>query len=288
MSVEIDHPGKLLFPDCGLTKAGLADYLVRVAEFMLPHLRDRPLTLRRFPDGIEAEGFFQKNVSPHFPDWIARVTVARKAGGSVTHVLAHDVDTLRYLADQAAIELHVWLARHDRPEHPDRLIFDLDPPDDDFAAVVAAARALRDELEAAGLAAFVMTTGSSGLHVVAPLDRSADFERVRGYAERLAERLAQAQPARFTTAQRKSKRGGRVYLDVMRNAYAQTGVAPYSVRAKPGAPVATPLDWDELGGRDMHPQRFRVDNIFRRLAQKTCPWAAIDRHARALPEAPPR
>jgi len=272
---------KILFPGDGLTKGDLIDYYARIAPHMLPHLRDRPLTLRRFPDGIGETGFFQKAAGEHYPDWIPRATVA-KAGGTVTHPLCADRDDLRYLADQAAIELHVWLARLDRPHHPDRLVFDLDPPGDDFAPVVHAARALRSHLDDLGLAAFVMTTGSRGLHVTLPLDRGADCDRVRAFAHGLAARMADESPDAFTVAQRKAERGDRVYLDVMRNAYAQTGVAPYSVRAKPGAPVATPLAWRELDDPRLHPRRYHLRNIFRRLGQRDCPWRDIDRHAQSL------
>lgn len=284
MSLPVGKPDKVLFPDEGLTKAGLADYYERILPEMLPQLRDRPLTLHRFPDGIDGEGFFQKEASDHFPDWIDRVDVERKQGGRVTHVLVHRssgaADTLRYLVDQGTIELHVWLARQDEPQQPDRMIFDLDPPDDGFGKAIDGARALRERLSERNLVPFVMTTGSSGLHVVAPLRRSPGFDAVRDLASEVAEELARDHPRQFTTEQRKDKRGGRLYLDIMRNAYAQSGIAPYSVRAKPGAPVAAPLEWDELGRKDIHPQRYGTGNIFRRLAQRTCPWQDIEQHKR--------
>lgn len=276
------HRDKLFFPADGLTKGDLIDYYGRIAPSMLPHLRDRPLTLHRFPDGIGEEGFFQKSVSEHFPDWLPRTTVA-KEGGTVTHALCRGSRDLRYLADQATITFHAWLARLDRPHHPDRLIFDLDPPGENFAAVVHAARAIKARLDELELTAFVMTTGSRGLHVTLPLDRSADFDTVRGFAREIAAGLVENEPDAFTIAQRKAKRGDRVYLDVMRNAYAQTGVAPYSVRAKPGAPIATPLEWRELGDSRLHPRRYHLGNIFRRLGRRDCPWRDIDRHAQSLP-----
>lgn len=283
MTVGVDKPDKPLFPDAGLTKAGLANYYARIAPVMLDHLRGRPLTLHRFPDGIDGVAFFQKDMPEHFPDWIARAIVDRKEGGEITHVLAQDADTLRFLVDQGAIVLHVWPSRYDRPRHPDRLIFDLDPSDNNWSPVVMAARRLRKALSGDGLEPFVMTSGSSGLHVVAPLDRSAAFHSVRDYAKRVAARLADQRPRELTTEQRKCKRGQRIYLDVARNAYAQTAVAPYSVRAIPGAPVATPLAWHELSNPDLHPQRYGVANIFRRLAQRDCPWLDIDQYQRPLP-----
>ena len=284
MSIEIDNADKVFYPDAGYTKGDLADYYRRIAAQMLPLIENRPLTLHRFPDGIDGVNFIQKSVQDHYPDWIERVTVD-KEDGQITHALAADADTLAWLVDQGTIAFHVWLSRADKPHHPDRLIFDLDPPGDDFDQVIKAARCVRERLDALGLSSFVMTTGSSGLHVVVPLDRSADFDTVRDFAERVAEQLADEHPDDFTTAHRKNKRQGRLYLDIRRNAYAQTGIAPYSLRAKPGAPIATPLDWDELGDAKIGPRRFHLGNIFRRLAQRDCPWADIDRHAQSLTRA---
>ncbi len=287
---QIGKPDKVFFPDSGLTKADLADYYRRIAEVMLPLIKGRPLTLHRFPDGIDGVNFIQKNVPEYFPDWIARTTVD-KDDGTVTHALAEDADTLTYLVDQGTIAFHVWLSREDKPQHPDRLIFDLDPPGDtgsQFAQVVEAAQAVHEMLDTLGLISFVMTTGASGLHVVVPLNRRERFDTVRDFAQGVARRIAASQPKAFTTEQRKNKRAGRVYLDVQRNAYGQTGIAPYSVRAKPGAPIATPLVWDELGDAGLHSQRYRIDNIFRRLAQRDCPWADIDRDRQSVQAAAKR
>lgn len=289
MTVQLDNIDKVFFPDIELTKGGLADYYRRIAPVMLPHARDRPVTLNRFPDGIDGVHFIQKAVQAHYPDWLARVTVA-KEDGELVQPLVNSADALVYLVGQGAIAFHVTLSRYDRPEQPDRLIFDLDPPDHggevgDFTPVVAAARAVRDALEAVELTSFVMTSGSSGLHVTVPLDRSADFDTVREFAQAIAERVAAAQPDEFTTAHAKSKRGGRLYLDTRRNAVNQTAIAPYSVRPKPGAPIATPLDWDELSDRNIGPRRYHVGNIFRRLAQRDCPWADIARHGQSASRA---
>lgn len=278
--IEISHPDKLLFPDAGITKGDLADYYRRIAKTMLPHIEDRPLTLHRFPDGIGAKGFYQQNVSDYFPDWIARVRLP-KEDGEVEHCLCNDAATLVYLAGQACISLHAWLARAEHPRRPDRMIFDLDPPGEDFELVRFAARTIRETLADVGLAGFVMTTGSRGLHVTVPLDASADFEASRSFARRIAGLAAARAPDRLTTEQRKNKRGGRLYLDTMRNAYGQTGVAPYAVRAKPGAPVATPLEWSELDGK-LRADKYRIGNVFRRLARKKDPWRGIGRHAASL------
>jgi bifunctional non-homologous end joining protein LigD len=186
--------------------------------------------------------------------------------------------------DQGLVTPHIWLSRADKLHRPDKLIFDLDPPGSDFEPVRAAAQALHDLLPELGLAPFVMTTGSRGAHVVAPLDRSADFDVVRSFAKDVSQVLAQRYPDRLTVETRKAKRQGRLFLDTLRNAYGQNSVAPYGVRAKPGAPVATPIDWDELSDPDLHSQSYTVKNIFRRLGQKEDPWKGYMRHARSLRE----
>jgi bifunctional non-homologous end joining protein LigD len=279
--VELSHPGKVLFPDDGLTKGDLVDYYRRIAEVALPHWRDRPLTMHRFPDGIGEEGFFQKNMPDHFPGWIDRAEMP-KEGGSVTHVVANNAATLVYLANQGCITAHLGLSRTDRPDRPDQMIFDLDPSDDDFAKVQQAAAWLREVLDELELPSFVKTTGSRGLHVLVPLDRSADFDTMREVARGLAEHLAARHPDALTVAQRKNARGTRVFIDYLRNAYGQTAVAPYSVRARPGAPVATPVTWDAALASGLSPRQYTIKNIFRRLGQTDDPWAGIGGSAVSL------
>lgn len=284
-TVEISNRDKVFFPEAGITKGDLVDYYRRAAAFVLPHARDRLVAMHRFPDGIDGQGFFHKDVPDHFPAWIRSERV-EKAGGHLRQLVIDDAATLVYIADQGCITPHVWLSRADRIDHPDRMVFDLDPPGDDaratFDAVRWTARRLRELLEELGLAAFVMTSGSMGLHLHVPLDRETDFDGVRAFATDAADLLVARHPERLTREQRKAKRGERVYLDVMRNAYAQTTVAPYAVRARAGAPVATPLSWDELGRADLHPRRYGLGNLFRRMAQKDDPWKAMDRHATGL------
>jgi bifunctional non-homologous end joining protein LigD len=281
LRVEVSRPRKLLFPDDGVTKGDLAHYYERVAEYMLPHVKGRPVSMQRFPDGIGGYGFFHKDVPDHFPDWIRRVQVDKR-GGTVTHAVIWDADTLVYLADQGTITPHVWLSRMDRVRRPDRLVVDLDPSVPDFAAVRRAARAAGGLLEELGLAPFAMATGSRGLHVWTPLRREADFDEVKAFARDAARLLASRHPDELTTEARKAKRGDRILLDVARNAYAQTAVPPYAVRARAGAPVATPLEWKELSDSRLRPDRFTVRNLFRRLASKGDPWAEMGSHARGL------
>ena len=283
--VEITDPDKVLFPDDGITKHGLVDYYLHVAETMLPYLAGRPLSMQRFPNGIDGEGFYQKEVPAYFPAWIERVQVTVEGEGRAQpQVVCGDAATLAYLANQACITPHVWLSRADSLHNPDRLIFDLDPPGDDFEAARAAARALRGVLDEVGLTAWVMTTGSRGLHLWVPLDRSADYDAVHAFARDLAGVLAEREPQRLTVEVRKNQRKGRLFLDYLRNSYAQTSVAPYAVRAKAGAPVATPLDWDELDDGALHSQTYTMVNLFRRLGQRDDPWKGIMRHARSLEE----
>ena len=272
--VEVSNPGKVLFPDAGITKLDLARYYARIAGIALPHYRDRPLTMQRFPDGIETEGFFQKEVPDYFPEWIDRVELPKK-GGTVTHVLANEPAVLVYLADQGCITPHLALARSDEPERPDRLVFDLDPSDGDFGKVQEVARAVKQALDERDLPSFVATTGSRGLHIVLALDASVHVDALRPFARGLAEHVARKHPELATTEQRKDRRGDRVLIDTFRTAYGQTAVAPYAVRARRGAPVATPLRWDEAFASDMTPDRYDIGSIFRRLGQMTDPWARL-------------
>jgi bifunctional non-homologous end joining protein LigD len=280
-TVETTNTDKIFFPGKGLTKGDLVEYYEKIAGAMLPHLKGRPLSMHRFPDGIEGKDFFQQEAPDYFPDWIETVTV-RKEEGEITHVICRNAATLVYLADQACVACHVWLGTADRIDRPDRIVVDLDPPGDDFTPVRKIALLLRDLIEELGLTPFVTTTGSRGLHVTVPLDRSSGFDEAREFAQGLAKLAEKRKPGEATTAQRKEKRGGKVFLDTNRNAYAQTAVAPYSVRAKPGAPVAAPLDWDEVADSGLSPQKYHIGNIFRRLSRKGDPWKGLQRHAKSL------
>jgi bifunctional non-homologous end joining protein LigD len=275
--VELSNLDKVLYPDDGVTKGDVIDYYRAVAGAMLPHLAKRPLVLHRFPDGFGTKGFVQHDVGEHFPDWIQTADLPRRGReGTVRHVVCEDAATLVYLANQAALELHIWPSTVDKPEHPDRLVIDIDPPDGTAVTTLRTiARQVRDLYEKVGLVPFVQATGSRGFHVVAPLDRSADYELVRELAAGLADHLAAEHPDQLTTAQRKQKRGNRVFLDINRNAYGQTFAAPYSLRARPGASAATPLDWSELGRAT--PAGHTIRTMPKRLARKEDPWSAMGR-----------
>jgi bifunctional non-homologous end joining protein LigD len=277
--IEISNSDKVLFPDEKITKGEFIDYYLRIADRMLPHLIGHPISMHRFPDGIQKEGFFQKEAPEYFPEWITRVSVEVKdRDDRQEQIVCDNSATLVYLANQACITPHAWLSKVDRLNYPVKMIFDLDPNGEDFEPVRSAAHALRQILEEVGLAAFLMTTGSRGLHILVPLQGSDDFDKVRRFAQDLVKILARREPERFTTETRKNQRRGRLFLDYLRNSYAQTSVPAYAVRAKPGAPVATPLDWDELFNNKLDPQRYNIKNIFRRLSQKSDPWEGMEKY----------
>jgi bifunctional non-homologous end joining protein LigD len=278
--VNISRPDKVLFPS-GITKADLAGYYEAVAGAMLPHLRVRPLNLERYPDGIDGERIVQQRAGRHFPGWIARVEV-RKKGGTVEHVIARDAATLVYLANQACITLHPWLSRKDAVDRPDRLIFDLDPSDHDPAQVLKAVRTMASLLAELGLEPWVMSSGSRGYHVTVSLRRRPSYDEVRAFAVDVASLAARRDPQLFTTEQRKAKRRRRVLIDVMRNAYAHTAVAPYAVRPRPDAPVATPLHREELDDPKTRPDRWTIKTVLRRLDHDGDPWAQISRKPQGI------
>ena len=280
-SLQLSNTDKLLFPRDGISKGDLIDYYRRVSKHLLAHAKNRPLTLHRFPDGIDADGFYQQQVSGYFPDWIRTCSTARAGDRRerVEHVLCNDEATLAYLANQAAITLHGWTSRAPSVECPDQLVFDLDPSQQDFTAVRRAARLVAALMQSIGMNPYAMTTGSRGLHVIAPLRPDSGFEAVRELARDMASLLAARHDDELTIEQRKQKRRGRLYLDMSRNAYGQTRVLPYAVRALDAAPVATPLTLDELDDASLRPRKWRIDNLFRRLGQKGDPWSDCRRRA---------
>ena len=277
--VEVPRADKVLYPDDGLTKADVAGYYADVADAMLPHLAHRPVNMQRFPDGIDGQAFYEKKRPDHFPDWVHDTTV-HTADGTQRQVVVADRRTLVYLAGQACLTPHTWLSREPDLDHPDQLIVDLDPSGDDLALVRRATRTVRDVLESLDLPAYLKTTGSRGYHVLVPLRPEHGFDDVRRLARHVAGLVVEQDPDAFTVEQRKQKRGSRVFVDVLRNGYGQTAVPPYALRARPGAPVATPIEWDELSR--VEPDHFTPDAVRRRLAERGDPWSGVRRHARSL------
>jgi bifunctional non-homologous end joining protein LigD len=281
--VKLSHPDKVLFPADGLTKADLAGHYARVAEAMLPHVRDRPMNLWRWNNGIDGERVVQQSLPKGAPDWVARVEVPRRKGGDIFHGLINDGRTLRWLAQQNCITPHVWNSRADKLDKPDRIVFDLDPTVEDFTVVREAALTVAEVLRELGVEPFAMVSGSRGIHVYAPLKRTRTADEIRAAAQTIAERVVERRPETLTTAWRKEKREGKILVDVARNTYGQTVVAPYAVRALPGAPVATPVGWDEVADPSLHPQGFKLRDMGERLRDAGDPWAQMESGAATLP-----
>lgn len=279
--VELTNQNKVLFPKSKITKGDLIEYYARIAPCMLPYMKDRAVTMHRFPDGITKEGFYQKDAADYFPDYIAIQPVERSTGGVVHYPVINNVASLVYLANLACITPHLWLSRIDKINYPDRMIFDFDPSSGvTFSQVRFAALCAKQLLESLGLYTFIMTTGSRGVHVVVPLKRQYLFDEVRAFAKEVAQLLVKRYPKKLTIELHESKRGKRVFIDWLRNAWGATGVAPYAVRAKPGAPVATPIAWDELSR--VTPQKYNIKNIFQRIARVKDPWKDMQKKASAL------
>jgi len=282
--VKITRPDKVLFPEDGITKGDLIRYYERIGPRMLPHLQDRPLSMQRFPDGIDKFAFFQKAAAAYYPSWIKTATV-KKHGGTVRHAVCNDVATLVYLANQACVTPHIWLSRYQKPHSPDQMIFDLDPSTDDLAPVIQGAFMLKELLDGLDLPVYVKSTGSRGLHVTVPLEPKDDYDSVRDFARRVAGLVISRDAERFTMEQLKKNRGSRVFIDINRNAYAQTAVPPYAVRPRKGAPVAVPLAWDELRKKSFRPDGVTIRSIFERLDRIEDPWKDFWRDATSLGKA---
>ncbi|WP_101676088.1 DNA ligase D [Alloalcanivorax mobilis] len=275
--VRITHPDRVLYPRQGLTKIELARFYESIASWVLPGLVNRPLSLLRCPEGLASECFFQKHPSRPLPDRLPRVEI-EESGGPAEYVYVKELADLVALVQAGVMELHPWGCRVDRVEQPDLMVFDLDPAEDvPWHATVEQAHALGRRLEDLGLVSFVRTTGGKGVHLVVPLRRHADWEEVKAFARAVCEQHARSAPALLTTNMSKARRRGKIFLDYLRNSRGATAIASYSVRARPGAPVAVPLRWDELS-EAMAPDRYSVDNLSRRLAAlRRDPWAELER-----------
>ncbi len=272
--VELTHPDRVLYGDQGLTKTDLASYYRDVAEWIVPHLEGRPLTLVRCPEGQDSECFYQKHPMEGFPEAVRRVSVA---GEDEEYLVVDDVEGLISLVQMGVLEIHVWNARRDDLERPDRMLFDLDPgPGVEPGALAEAARHVRERLKSLGLRSFAKTTGGKGLHIHVPLQRRDGWDAVRSFARAVAEVMAEEEPERYVVKSSKEEREGRIYVDYLRNAVNATAVAPYSTRARHGAPVAVPLRWDEVTS-GLDPAGYDVSNTLRRLGSlRSDPWSGRD------------
>ncbi|HEX4338879.1 MAG TPA: non-homologous end-joining DNA ligase [Polyangiaceae bacterium] len=277
----LTHPEKLLFPGDGITKADVASYYSSVAPLMLPHLDGRPVTMERYPAGIDRPGFIQKNVAKGFPEWLERAETPKK-DGMVFYPVVRDVRSLLWLANQNCITPHVWPSRLPELDRPDLCVVDLDPPGDDAEGVHAAALAVRELLAELGLVSFVKTSGSKGFHIVVPLEPSDGFESVWRFAHGFGAVLVKRHPDALTQEFIKADRAGRILIDTGRNGYGATFAAAYAIRPKPGAPVSAPCTWDEIERRSVSPRSFTLRTMTTRMDAAGDPWADVAHHRQSL------
>jgi bifunctional non-homologous end joining protein LigD len=272
LGVKITHPEKVLFPEDGITKGELASYYEAIAPVMLPHIRRRPITMERYPAGIDKKGFWQKDVSKGFPEWLERIEVPKK-DGTVHHPLVIDVRSLLWVTNQNTITQHVWTSRAPKLYYPDVCVFDLDPSREDEPEMLrAAALGVRDLLTELGLASWVKTSGSKGFHILVSLDGKSQTGEVARFAHAVGTLLVERDPAHLTQEFSKADRGGRILVDTGRNGYSATFAAAYTVRAKPGAPVSAPCTWEEVERGHVGPRTFTLRTMADRIAKVGDLW----------------
>ena len=277
----ITHPEKVLFPDDGITKGDLAAFYETMAPVILPHIRGRPVTMERYPTGIDKKGFWQKDVSKGFPPWLQRVSVPKK-DGIVHYPVITDTRALLWMTNQNAVTHHVWTSRIPRLNNPDLCVFDLDPSTEDVSAVRSAALGLRELLAELGLPSWIKTSGSKGFHIVVPIDGEANTELVVRFANAVGTALVSLAPDRLTQEFSKADRRGRIYVDTGRNGYGATFAAAYTVRARNGAPVSAPCAWDEVERAEVEPRTFTLRNMPERIATVGDLWGDMRRRRRSL------
>jgi bifunctional non-homologous end joining protein LigD len=268
--VRLTSGDRVLFPESGVTKGDLFDYYGRVAPVLVPHLRNRPFTMKRYPHGIHEEVFFQKQAPRGIPDWIPtrQFTTHPREGGSrlVDFPLLNSREAVQWMVQMNCVDMNAWYSRVDKPQRPDFVLFDLDPPDGEFALAVRAAHLVREELERLQLRSYVKTSGSEGIHVLVPIARRWSFSDAHAFAEAVSKRLADANPGVVTTEWLKRKRDG-VLVDYHQNGAGKTIASAYSVRPKPGAPVSTPVRWEEVT-RTLDPKRFTMAAVLERVERE--------------------
>jgi bifunctional non-homologous end joining protein LigD len=277
-TLTFTHQDKVMFPEVGITKGEVLRFYERIAPRLLPHLRDRPMTVERFPEGLtgtEAPHFWQKNIPAYYPAWIPRATLPSEDGQLVTYALVNDTATLLYLVNQNTLTFHPWLSRIQHLDQPDFVIFDLDPGAATFADAVVVAKQLHAILEDEKVASYLKTSGKTGVHIMVPWRRAAGYDAARDWAMGMALRVVADLPDVATVERQKDRRQQKVYVDVLQNARGHHAVPPYVLRAVPQATVSTPLTWAELTST-LEPRRYNLKTIFRRLArQKTDPAAPL-------------
>lgn len=280
--VEITHPDRILFPEQGITKRDLMLHYARVARWMLPQIVERPLMLVRCPEGAGKQCFHQKHPSRGMPRAVKQVTVQQKKGPE-ENLMIRDVEGLLGLVQMGALEIHAWGCRADRLDCPDQLVFDLDPDEGlPWERVVEAALTLRERLEQHGLAGFLRVTGGKGLHIVTPVTPTTPWEAARRFTKQVADAMVQAEPSKYLATMTKQKRKGKLFIDYFRNGVGATAICSYSTRARTGAPLAVPIDWDELE-HGVRPDHFTVQNFEAQVGSFVDPWSSFDEARAPIP-----
>ena len=282
--VRLSNPDKILYPEQGITKSDLADYYVAVAERILPHVAYRPVTMVRCPTGRGTKCFYQRHAGSGVPEQLGEVTVP---GFDEPYLYIRDVAGLIAMVQMGVLEMHPWAVTVEHPDRADRVIFDLDPAEGlGFEEVIRAAKEVRDRLEALGLESFVKTTGGKGLHVVVPIEPTAEWRDVKSFAKGVSAAMAADSPERYLTRISKAERAGRIFIDYLRNDPTSTAVAPYSTRSRAGAPVAMPVRWDQVKA-GLDPCDYTVATVPKLVRrQRSDPWAAMFDVRQTLPDSP--
>ena len=282
--VRLTNPDRVLFPDDGITKSDLFAYYDAVAPVLVPHLRDRPFTMKRYREGIAGEGFFQKQAPKGMPAWIAtrQFRTFPRQGGSrlVDFPLVNLHEALLWMVQMHCIDMNAWYSRVDKPHRPDFVVFDLDPPEGGFTLAVRVAHLVREALEALGLRSYVKTSGADGIHVLVPITRRSTFAQTYEFAERVSRSLEERYRGLATTEWLKRKRSG-VLVDHRQNGWGKTIASVYSVRPRPGAPVSTPLRWEELT-EDVAPRQFGMQEVLARVEREGDLYEPVLRGGQAL------
>lgn len=278
--ISLSKTDKIFYPDSDITKAVIIEYYRKIWKNIAPYATDRPLVMQRFPDGINEQGFFQKKISDYFPDWMDTIKIIeKKSNEKAEYVNCNNEETIVYLANQGCLVLHGWLSKKSNLYKPDKMVFDLDPSNSDFETVRKGALLLKHLFDQLNIYTYPMITGSKGIHVIIPLKEKDDFEDIRDLAKQIAEKITAMDNNHFTTEISISKRGNKVFIDYLRNSYGQTSILPYSLRAIENAPVAVPLDWNEIKDKELDPQKYNISNIFYRISQKQDPWKEMSNNA---------
>ena len=284
--IRLTHPDRMLWEGQGLTKLGLAEYYDEVADYILPFITGRPLALVRCPNGHSSDCFYQKHSFAGLTDAVEIARVEEKDGKAEEAIVIRDLRGLINLVQANVLEIHPWGARVEDVDHPDTLIFDLDPGEGlVWADVIQGAGEVRRRLQDLGIESYVKTSGGKGLHVVSPLEPSVDWDELKTFAHSIALAMERDEPSKYLSTMAKKARRGKIFVDYLRNGRGATAVAAYSTRARPGAPVSTPVRWDELGP-ELTPARFTVENVGRRLAAlKSDPWKGFFSRPQNIEEA---